>query len=69
MGGASITIISYSIDIDNIKGFVDGIKNACGVEMMGSNEEGKIRFTVSFKPYDDLFIGNPTPTDDNDEEE
>ena len=56
-GIASITAISYSLDIDDIALFIDAIKDSFGIELMGSNEKDKIRMTISFRSiYDDLLI-------------
>ena len=59
-GNVSLTAISYGLEIDNIKTFIDVIKNSFSISLNGTNEVGKIRMVISFKSiYDDLYIGDP----------
>ena len=58
-GQASITIMSYSLEIEDIRGFVNALTNSVGLELLGSNELGNIRLTITFKTiYENLYIGD-----------
>jgi len=58
-GMVSISIVSYSINIDDTKGFINALTNSVGIELFGSNKQNKICMTVTFKTiYKDLFIGD-----------
>jgi hypothetical protein len=55
-GNASVTIVSYSIDIDDVKTFVDGIRDSYGISFMGSDQQGKIVIDISFHVCEYLYI-------------